>query len=361
VKTPERGSRPSHEADVTPTRTHDDDRIDAHRMRVIGRLARGVAHELGNPLAAIVVFSQLIRNDDRLPDDLRRDAELLVEAAEETRSLATAFLDLARERPPERHPTRVAGLVERVVALEAHRVSAAGITFDIDLPDDLPRVAIDRARMQQVLLALADAAIDAAAGAGLAFRASANGGRVLLNVVPAAPLGDELVVRSIVEAHGGTFKVGAAGFEVELPALDPMVRGATVQRENSRSARRSRSTVLVVDDEEAMRSLLARALDRQGHRVVVAASGAEAVAAAADTKAAITAVLCDRHLGATSGIDVCARILAARADLRGHVAMMSADIEDRALRDYAEANGIELLAKPFDIARVTALVRALTG
>src|SRR4051794_30641320 len=136
----------------------DDDRVDAHRMRLVARLAPGVAHDIGNPLAAIVAFGQLIRNDPRLPDDLQRDAGLLVEAAEQTRSLITGFLDLVRERPRERRPTRVAALVESVVALSAYRVAGTGATVVVDVADDVPRVAVDRPRMQQVLLALVDAA-----------------------------------------------------------------------------------------------------------------------------------------------------------------------------------------------------------
>ena len=65
----------------------------AQKMDVTGRLAPGVAHELGNPLAAILGFSQLIRRDPSLPEDLRHNADLLASEAERTRpSPATCWI-----------------------------------------------------------------------------------------------------------------------------------------------------------------------------------------------------------------------------------------------------------------------------
>ena len=88
-------------------------------MEVTGRLAPGVAHELNNPLAAILGFSQLIRGDPSLPEDLRHNADLLVAEAERTRQIAGNLLDFLAHRPPERHPTSIRALIDSVLSLQA--------------------------------------------------------------------------------------------------------------------------------------------------------------------------------------------------------------------------------------------------
>ncbi|MFL5679008.1 MAG: response regulator [Chloroflexota bacterium] len=360
---PEREPRPNDAADPRTGEGDEnlvDDRVEAHRMRLVGRLAPGVAHEIGNPLAAIVAFGQLIRNDPRLPEDMQRDAALLVEAAEQTRSLIAGFLDLVRARPPERHPTRVAALVDSVVALSAYRLSSARASVAVDIAEDVPRVPIDRPRMQQVLLALVDAA--AAPGGRVAIRGrGAPSGRVRLTIAPAAPLPDGAVVAEIVERQGGRLDVTADAFQIELPAVasDESKSAPAAAPAPAPAAAASRSSVLVIDDDIAMRTLLGRALGRAGYDVIVAASPTEASTAAAAGGGRIGAVLCDHHLGPASGIDACTTILAAHPELQGHVALMSADLDDATLRAYAESNAIRLLAKPFDIATVVDFVRRL--
>ena len=130
-------------------------------MEAIGQLVSGVAHELNNPLAAIVAFSQLIFRDERLPADLRDDAGLLVQEADRTRRIVQNLLDFARQRPPERLPTAIPSLVESVLALQSYSISAGRIAIDLDLPDDLPEIDADRGQLQQVLLNLTLNAIQA--------------------------------------------------------------------------------------------------------------------------------------------------------------------------------------------------------
>ena len=99
-----------------------DETIRAQKLDAVARLVPGIAHELNNPLAAIVGFAELLRTDPRLPDDMRKQAELLAGETARTRQLVHALLDFLRARPPERHPTSVRALVDAALALHAYRL-----------------------------------------------------------------------------------------------------------------------------------------------------------------------------------------------------------------------------------------------
>jgi len=138
--------------------------LQAQKMEAIGQLVSGVAHELNNPLAAIIAFSQLMRSDERLPEDMKHDAGLLVQEADRTRRIVQNLLDFARARPPERHPTNISILVQSVLELQSYALSTNQIKVEIDMPTKLPEVDLDRAQMQQVLLNLTINAIQAMRG-----------------------------------------------------------------------------------------------------------------------------------------------------------------------------------------------------
>lgn len=198
----------------------------AQKMDVIGRIAPGVTHELNNSLAAILAFGQLLRTDDRLPDELRRDADLLLVETDRTRRLVKNLLDFLRQRPPERHPTNLGPLVACVLELEAYGLPSAGISVDVDIPPALPAVPLDRSAMQQVLLNLTLDAIDAIRSRGQPGRIAITAREAALNGAPAVRLAignsagdpddgardtigdsDTIAFRvssAIVAAHGGT-------------------------------------------------------------------------------------------------------------------------------------------------------------
>lgn len=228
--------------------------IHAQRQAVIGALAPGLAHDLNNPLAAILAFGQLIRGDPRLPADLRHDAEVLVEEAEKTRRIVNGLLDFARRRPPERHPTRLSTLVASVLSLLAYPIATSHVDVTVEIDEGISPVAIDRPSMQQVLATLTLNAIEAiglrGGGGQVAIRGSEDPSAappiVRLSIVDDGPgvatsireglfapfittkdtdgagLG-LFVARRIVESHGGRLryepgprKIGAA-FVIELP------------------------------------------------------------------------------------------------------------------------------------------------
>ena len=378
--------------------------IQAQKMEATGQLVSGVAHELNNPLASILGFSQLIRRDPTLPDGLRHNADLLVEEATRTRRIVQNLLDFARQRPPERHPTSIRALVDSVLTLQSYSLDHGPIGVEVDLPDDLPPVELDRGQIQQVLVNLTHNAIYAirhGGGSRLGISARREGRaadeRVRITVMddgsgvapedagrlfeaffttkpPADGTGLGLPVSyGIVRSHGGELRYvpsawgRGAAFTFDLPvraaAPETIVDTTPAPRTDvppppvdpSIDAAASHGRVLVLDDEPSIRTFLDQALRSLGYRPVVAATADEALALADDH--GFVALLCDHQLDGQSGIDAFERIVDTRPDLADRFVMMSGDVLNPALEAFASEHRVGLLAKPFDLETLERVLR----
>jgi PAS domain S-box-containing protein len=380
--------------------------VQAQKMEATGQLVSGVAHELNNPLASILGFSQVIRRDPALPEELRHSADLLVEEATRTRRIVQNLLDFARQRAPERHPTSIRALVESVLALQTYSLERGAISVETDIPPGLPPVELDRSQLQQVLVNLTGNAIYALRnGGGSRLRISAaregppDDPRVRVTVMDDGPgVPPEHVGRlfeaffttkaatdgtglglsvsaGIVAAHGGELRYGpsawgrGAAFTFDLPvharsatARPPVLReddrmaaapdglGASPRPEAPPEGPSGGPTrrVIVLDDEPSLRVFLDRALATLGYDAVVATTGEEALAASRD--APYLAFLCDHRMPGMSGVDVYRALAAAGdEDLAHRFVMMSGDTLDPDLAAFVTEQAVSVLAKPFDL------------
>jgi len=340
-----------------------DETIRAQKLDAVARLVPGIAHELNNPLAAIVGFAELLRTDPRLPDDMRRQADLLAGETARTRQLVHALLDFLRARAPERQPASVRALVDAALALHAYRLTSSQLDVRIDIPDDLPPVDIDRAQIQLVLVNLLQEALDVLAAGStpgqLRIAAAPGGGgvRIIISLDRAEAISDrdrELawqVSITLVGAHGGTLvrEPGPGGvgttLAITLPAAGaPAV--ATAEGATPTNAAHRPVRVLVLDDEPPIAMLLEKWLRGSGYEPAVATSGQEAVELVRATP--FDAVLCDHRMAGMSGTEVFDAIVAVRPELERRFVFMSGDVFNPELREFVEGRGIGLLAKPFD-------------
>lgn len=373
--------------------------VQAQKMEAVGQLVSGVAHELNNPLAAIIAFSQLIRRDPRLPEELHRDAALLVQEADRTRRIVNNLLDFARQRPPRRVATNLGALIRRVVELQAYSLGTAGVTLETEIPDDLPPVEVDQQQFLQVILNLTLNAIQSIgstkAPGSIRIVATGVDETVRLSVSddgPGIPETDRArlflpffttkdpgegtglglsVSFGIVAAHGGRLwhepgpRGRGATFVIELPiggAPQPTPEPAAA---GSASAARRRArgeappAVLVVDDEPSIRAFLLRVLQGAGFEPVAVDDGDSAIREV--RKRRFAAVLCDHRMAGLTGVDVYEAARAIRPELASAFVFMSGDVLNPELREFTESRGIGLLAKPFDIDLVGQVVHEVVG
>ena len=378
----------------------------AQRADAAARLVPGVTHELNNPLASIVGFSQLIRRDPSLPEDLRHDADLLVQEATRTERLIGDLLDFVGPRSPERYPTSIRALVDSVLRLQSYDVGTGPIALDVDVPDDLPLVELDRGELQQVLVNLTQNAVDAVRevdGGTITIQAGrdASAGteeRVWIAVVDDGPgVSPETVDRifepffttkphgdhaglglsvssDILQSHGGTLRYApsppgrGASFTIELPirAAQPKGPAATADPEERPPGRTEAAAgavgggrVLILDDDASFRTFLERALAALGYEPVVAASGQQAIDLVTGGDQA--AILCDQRMPGMTGIEVYEALVAIRPDLATRFVVMSGDVVDPALETFAASHPVTLLAKPFDLAGLDRALRTVMG
>lgn len=229
--------------------------VQAERLASVGRLAAGLAHEIGNPLSAILGFQELLLGGGLEPQEEREFLERMKRETERIHRVLRDMLDFARPVALAKDgeaevPGSVRAAVDDVLALVTPQKTFRDRAIAAEIAPDLPRLTLAGPRLVQVLLNLLLNAADAAPreGGRIAIHAArAPGSRVRLTVDDNGPgvapaIRDRLfepfattkepgkgtglglaVCRGLVEAAGGTLAVedgaeGGARFVIELPA-----------------------------------------------------------------------------------------------------------------------------------------------
>jgi CheY-like chemotaxis protein len=347
-----------------------DETIRAQKLEAIARLAPGLTHELNNPLAAIVGFAELLRTDPRLPDDMRRQAELLATETATTRVIVQTMLDFLRVRPAERHPTALTALIDAVLLLHSYRLATGQVEVVVDVAADVPDLAIDRAGLQLVLVNLVQEAVDALQARGgpgrLEIKASRDAASVGITLAHeaaerSAPSDERerawRVSSAIVADHGGSLGRTGHGATISLPIAAAASPPSAAPADGSGTPRDATIRVLILDDERSIGMLLEKWLRTSGYAPTVAHSGAEAIQFVRET--AFDAVLCDHRMVGMAGTEVFDAIVALRPELERRFVFMSGDVLNPELQGFVARRHVGLLAKPFDLDTVRRTLEAV--
>ncbi len=163
----------------------------AEKLAAVGRLAAGVVHEINNPLATIAACSEALEmrvgegayGASRDVDDLREYLALIRSEAFRCKQITNGLLDFSRNRAGEPAPVSLIEVVKAAARLLRHQRRAKNIEFQVEVADDLAVIAGDAGQLQQVVIILAENAIDAMAQGGtLTLRTSNEGAGVRLQV-----------------------------------------------------------------------------------------------------------------------------------------------------------------------------------
>jgi signal transduction histidine kinase len=357
--------------------------IQSERLRALGEMAGGVAHDFNNVLAVVVGRAQLLQRQVDAPD-LRRQLAIIEQVAQDGAQTVRRIQEFARMRRtrPWQH-VDVTEIVREVVEATRPRwgdqAQARGVTFAMRL--DLlpvPPVTGDPAELRETFLNLLFNALDAMPeGGSLTFSTRVDHDRVVCTVEDSgvgmseevrqrcfepffttkAEQGTGLglsIAYGIVTRHGGDIEAwsrpGEGGrFTVRLP-IGGEVPPRAPERPLPRPSRRAR--ILVVEDEAAVREMLVDVLTGQGHDVVTCKDGRSALSQVEGSP--FDLALVDLSMPGLSGWEVAKGLRAAQPQVP--IALVTGWGDQI---DFGEARdcGIDyLMAKPFDVDDMTRLV-----
>ena len=367
--------------------------LQREKLAAMSTMLASVAHELNNPLASIVLQTELLREDVG-QGPLAEPVTEITQAAARCERLVRQFLTLARQHPPERTRVALNTLVAETVELLAYPLRVDNVTVHLHLDDQVPPFWGDPHQLQQVLLNLltnAQHALRAAPGARevtVTTEYDPTQHRITLAVTDTGPgippalqtrifepffttkppgVGTGLglpLCRGMVEAHGGTLEVSSAPghgatFRLTLPVgAVPASPPAPPSADEGVAVRGQ--TILVVDDEVSLASGLARLLRRDGHTVDTVANGRLALAHL-DGRA-YDLILCDVRMPELDGPSFYRLLERQQPHLCSRLIFLTGDTLEPATQAFLEASGAPCLLKPFAIAEARRVIqRTLQG
>ena len=135
--------------------------IHSEKMAAVGQLVSGVAHEVNNPLTAIMGYADLLTSTAELPIDARRDLGIILQEAQRTKQIVQNLLSFARQSAPHREPVNLNAVLARTLQLRQYDFVNHGVLVEEHYDATLPMVFGDPQQLQQVFLNVVNNAYDA--------------------------------------------------------------------------------------------------------------------------------------------------------------------------------------------------------
>jgi PAS domain S-box-containing protein len=133
----------------------------SERMATIGRLVSGVAHEVNNPLAAILGFTDLLLENPEVPASAREDLQIILQETQRTKDIVQDLLSFARQRPVQREPVQVNTVLRQTIKLRSYDFASHGVEVTEEFDETLEPALGDAQQLQQVFLNILNNAYDA--------------------------------------------------------------------------------------------------------------------------------------------------------------------------------------------------------
>jgi PAS domain S-box-containing protein len=367
----------------------------AQKMEAVGRLAGGVAHDFNNILTAITGHAELLLEDLGHHDPRRVDVDEIRRSAERAAGLTRQLLAFSRQQVLQPKVVDLNALVLDMDKL-LRRLIGEDVELATVLDPALGPVTADPGQLEQVIVNLAVNARDAMpqggkltletrnidldesytlehslvkpgpyvqltvsdSGIGMDEETQAHAFEPFFTTKPRGQgtgLGLAMVYGTVKQSGGFIWVYSEPGhgatFKIYLPRVDAPVESTAPPAPVERPPRGS-ETVLLAEDEPAVRAIAQQALERQGYTVLAAPSGADALALAAQHGATIHLLLTDVVMPGMSGRDLADRLTAQRPGIR--VLYISGYTDNAIVRHGMLEPGLAYLQKPF---RPDALVR----
>jgi len=374
--------------DISERRRMEEELRQAQKMEAVGRLAGGIAHDFNNQIFVINGYCDLLLADARDQPAIAREVDEIKKAAARSAELTGQLLAFSRKQILA---PKVLDANAELNGLEAmlRRLIGEDVRLTIRRAESLGRVKVDPGQFHQVILNLAINARDAMPGGGRLTIETANatldedyagarldvrpGPYVRLTVMDTGHgMTPEVKARifepffstketgrgtglglstayGIVKQSGGHIDVASepgrgTTFDVYLPRVEEPLTPEAPRLAPAEPQRGGGETVLLAEDEEALRLLLARALSERGYRVLAAAGGRDALAQADACEGPIHLLLTDVVMPEMSGPQLVERLQASHPEAR--VIFMSGYTDEAIVQHGVLRDGVTFLHKP---------------
>jgi len=370
--------------------------VQAQKMEAIGTLTGGIAHEFNNLLTVVLGYAELLVAEKNEGEAGYQELRRIVHAAQRGAELVRGLLTFSRKSEMNLAPIDLNHEVEQVKKL-LDRTLPRLIEIDLNLRDGLKTVAADSGQVRQVLMNLALNARDAMPDggkltiqtdnldrAGCLLPLAAKPGDCVLLTVSDTGIGmdpetvDRIfepfysakglayktglglsVVHGIVEKHRGYITCESqpgqgTTFKVYLPVADKAKPAVAPEKFQAPGGT---ETILIVDDEEYVRDLASRILNRAGYRVITAEDGPQAMEIYGKERNSISLVILDLIMPKVGGRRLLEQLLQVAPDIKVLIATGYSDATNRDELLHAGAKGF--VGKPFEMAQLLKAVRGV--
>jgi two-component system NtrC family sensor kinase len=389
-------SREQLEATVDTLKTTQAQLIQSEKLSAIGEFIAGVAHELNNPLASVMGFSELLSMAPDANPKHKRHIEMIYKCAQRCQKIVQALLSFARRRAPERKAVCVNTLVEAAAEILTYQLRTSNVELKLQLDAKLPHAMVDPHLIQQVFVNIinnARQAIEAhQPGGWIRVASESRAGMIRITIQDSGPgiapenlskifdpffttkevgqgtgLGLSMCY-GIIKDHGGMITPRSrpgegATFVIELPVTHEPARETEEKSSgNTDFIHASEGTgkkVLVIDDEEPILQMVREALVPRGYEVDIAADGETALRHLHRTRYDVT--LCDWKMPGLNGREVYERVRANSPEQAEKFIFITGDVVNDRTRKFFEERKRPCLAKPFSLREFRSAIRKVTS
>jgi PAS domain S-box-containing protein len=360
--------------------------LHSEKMAAVGQLISGVAHELNNPLTAILGYSQLLTASGEIGPQGIEYADKLYKQAQRTHRIVQNLLSFARQHKPERAAVQLNQILEDTLGLRDYDLRMKNIRVHLELAPDLPVTAADPHQLQQVFLNMVNNAVDAvlegASEGDLWVRTGVRGDRLTVEFTDSGPgvrepsrvfdpfyttkpvgKGTGLglsICYGIVTEHGGTIRVrnvqpNGAKFRIELPFQATAEPRDAKARRPAAAGREGR--ILLVDEDQSVLEAVGAILRERNHTVRTAGTLSEAKSVLVEHD--FDVVVADMQVTGNAGqTGLRAWLAANRPVLLPRLVLMRASTPSGAASEEGQA-GCQILQKPFKAGELLAAVETV--
>ncbi len=373
----------------------------SQKMEEVGLLAGGVAHDFNNLLTVIEGYSSVMLHEMGPEAPYAAEVEAIHHAALRASALTQQLLAFSRRTAMHFDVANLNDIVNDATKI-LQRIIGENVHLRCVLAEDLDPVEVDAGQMGQVLVNLAVNARDSMHGAGGVITFETDGVQLQNTGDPDLPNGryvrlrvsdtgrgippDVLarvfepffttkgegqgtglglsVVHGIVKQCGGVIRVQSTldvgtMFTVYLPSAAEPADVGNKQEASVIETPQASATILLAEDEDAVRTVAKLILERQGYTVLAAADGEEALELFAEHNESIAMLVTDIMMPGLGGVAVAERVLKEKPGLP--VLFISGYPDDAAIDKDFSAGDVSFLAKPFTPKELTAVVRQALG